>query len=491
MHAPADHAPCPHCLEAAPLAADACPRCGGGLAVDVVAAPVPDERERYRAARALGAIGAPLPAFPAVQDALRPPGGVLAAHLSRAEAAWVVEQLRARNVAASTRPSVERAPAAPGARQRTDRSHAAIAWAVVACGVVAAGVLLIAVLAGASWGRASTPALAYADIAERGRRSTVVLTSGACLGSGFFVAPDLLLTNAHVVCGDAVEVRHGDARLPAEVVSVDEELDIALLQATGARGTPLPIADSLDLDRGDLVVAAGAPLGSEGTVVKGTVTRPLTQIWGVLHIESEAALNPGNSGGPLLNDRAEVVGVVSKRRVDGDRIWGLAVPINYVTTWLPGAPSFSGRGWTSRLAEAARAAEPDLKRFESALRRPMLLGAQYAGGRPGAGALIVVVAGPAAPPGGMASELTVRLSCGGERLSEAVAWRPLDGHIERAARLDVTQLRPFLAWARKRQVAPHLVVGSSQVSANRAQTCRSMTVTLLEGATPTDTIEIE
>ena len=197
--------------------------------------------------------------------------------------------------------------------------------------------LLLAVIAIARPERPVTPrprTLTDAELAALGRQATVVLTSGPCQGSAFFVTPELLLTNAHVVCAETAEARVGGRMVPATIVQVDDELDVALLRAEGAGGTPLRLADAMSVRAGDRVAAAGAPGGNDVSVVPGVVTLPLTRIWGVLHIEAHAALSQGNSGGPLLDAHGEAIGVISKRRAGGGRPVALALPLDYIAGWL-------------------------------------------------------------------------------------------------------------------------------------------------------------
>lgn len=347
---------------------------------------------------------------------------------------------------------------------------------------------------------ASRAALSAAEVAARGRAATVIVTSGTCRGSGFFVTPTLLLTNAHVLCAETAEARIGERPVPATIVEIDDELDVALLRTEGGSGSPLPLADALGVRDGDQVAAAGFPAvaGEAVTVIAGRVTRPMASFWGVLHIEAELPLSPGNSGGPLLDDRGRVVGIISKRRLLGPRNWALAVPINYVTTWLPAGVGVANRDWDGRVVEAATAGAPDLERFRSALQRPMLLGAHYlpstlegaAAARP---LLVFVVAAPASVHERV-SELTVRLTCGDTRpaptrLSE---WLPIDRPLERTMRLDVTALRPFLAWARKGAHAGGLVLATGDAGAiGEPAECPGRRLTLLEGETISDSIAIE
>jgi S1-C subfamily serine protease len=139
------------------------------------------------------------------------------------------------------------------------------------------------------------------------------------LGSGIVISPDgLVLTNSHVV-GASKQIRLRDNEgvvTDARVLGVDPDTDLALLRADGARDLHYAsLGNSKSLRRGQLVVAIGNPLGFESTVTAGVVSalgRSIRSMSGRTIedvIQTDAALNPGNSGGPLVSSSAEVIGI--------------------------------------------------------------------------------------------------------------------------------------------------------------------------------------
>src|SRR5580658_10085734 len=169
---------------------------------------------------------------------------------------------------------------------------------------------------------------AVIDVTERVGPAVVRVETGSHLpnarergglGSGIVISPDgLVLTNSHVV-GTSKQIRlrdHEGIVTDARVLGVDPDTDLALLRADGTRNLHYAsLGNSKSLRRGQLVVAIGNPLGFESTVTAGVVSalgrsirsangRTIEDV-----IQTDAALNPGNSGGPLVSSAAEVIGI--------------------------------------------------------------------------------------------------------------------------------------------------------------------------------------
>ncbi len=163
-------------------------------------------------------------------------------------------------------------------------------------------------------------------------------------GSGFFFSSreSLILTNFHVVQGaDTIRIGLTEAEeVPARLVGFDPLLDVAVLRVDGRapQYRPLPLGDSDQLEKGEWVLAAGNPFGLERTVTAGIVSakgREFEEVGGRMavtsYIQTDAAVNPGNSGGPLLNLNGQVVGINTFIIGRGGSIGiGFAIPINEV-----------------------------------------------------------------------------------------------------------------------------------------------------------------
>jgi len=162
------------------------------------------------------------------------------------------------------------------------------------------------------------------------------VTYGA--GSGFIISPDgVILTNAHVVRGaNEVTVKLHDRReFRAKVVGSDPRTDIAVLKIDAKNLPVVALGNSRNLQVGEWVLAIGSPFGLESTVTAGVVSaKGRTQLGdGVPFIQTDVAVNPGNSGGPLFNTRGEVVGINSQIYSLSGGYQGLsfAIPIDVAT----------------------------------------------------------------------------------------------------------------------------------------------------------------
>jgi S1-C subfamily serine protease len=251
------------------------------------------------------------------------------------------------------------------------------------------------------------------------------------LGSGFVIDKDgHIVTNYHVIQGaTAVEVRFSnDDTLTATIVGSDPSTDLALLKVSAPPSalTPLVLADSEQVEVGDPVVAIGNPFGLERTVTAGIVSalqRAVTAPNGfqIDHvIQTDAPINSGNSGGPLLDDQGRVIGVNSQIQTgggSGNVGIGFAVPSNTVKSVVAQLLE-SGKVEHAYLGVAARSITPELAQ---ALGLPVDAGLLVEEVTPGSGADKaglqggsdqVVVAGESYRSGG-----DVIVAAAGERVS--------------------------------------------------------------------------
>ncbi|MDP9108910.1 MAG: DegQ family serine endoprotease [Pseudomonadota bacterium] len=154
------------------------------------------------------------------------------------------------------------------------------------------------------------------------------------VGSGFIISADgYVMTNAHVVDGaDEVYVTLTDKReFKAKIIGVDKRTDVALVKVEGSNLPRLTLGDSDKIRVGEWVIAIGSPFGLDNTVTAGIVSAKARDTGDYLPlIQTDVAVNPGNSGGPLINMRGEVIGINSQiySRSGGYMGISFAVPID-------------------------------------------------------------------------------------------------------------------------------------------------------------------
>ncbi len=168
----------------------------------------------------------------------------------------------------------------------------------------------------------ATPTPTLPQMVSVAARSVVAVKTPAGTGSGFFIGRGLILTNAHVVgqfhkatiAADRLEIKLG---VTGDVIGVDEEADIALVSVGSDIDRPaLKLGDADSISLAEEVVIIGFPLsevlGDAVSVTRGILSSKRTKN-GLMFLQTDAAANPGNSGGPLLNSAGEVLGIVTLR----------------------------------------------------------------------------------------------------------------------------------------------------------------------------------
>jgi hypothetical protein len=189
---------------------------------------------------------------------------------------------------------------------------------------------------------ASRAVLTPREIAQRSLPSVVMLAletervNAIKYGSGFFVAPDVVATNFHVI----ENTTKGYVKIVGKepiyeilgLVGIDRSNDLALVKVKGIRGTQLPIGNSNSLAIGDEVFAVGNPKGLEGTFSQGIVSS-IRQDGKESVIQITAPISQGSSGGPILNAQGEVIGIAFSGLSSGQAL-NFAIPSSYLKTLL-------------------------------------------------------------------------------------------------------------------------------------------------------------
>lgn len=171
---------------------------------------------------------------------------------------------------------------------------------------------------------------------ERVKDSVVTIKADSHMGAGFIVSPDgYVLTSAHVLGrGEQVSLTLANgSELTAEVAKKDDNRDLALLRVDQMNLPAVQFAGSAALKQGAKIAALGAPLGLEGSVTEGVVSAVDREIEGKTYLQIDAALNEGNSGGPVIDERGRVVAVATWVVKQAENV-GFAIPSDQTVDFL-------------------------------------------------------------------------------------------------------------------------------------------------------------
>lgn len=185
----------------------------------------------------------------------------------------------------------------------------------------------------------SRPAIAQIRVTIQDAKGSAAQPFGS-RGSGFIIDPQgYILTAQHVIDkAKDIEIRLTDSqRLPARVIASDNQIDIAVLKIPAERELPiLPLGDSDSIRVGDLAVVFGYPFGRESSMSLGIISRSgrsYPDSASFEFIQTDAGAYPGGSGGPLLNSKGAVIGMITMASERGNM--GFATPINVIKKMLP------------------------------------------------------------------------------------------------------------------------------------------------------------
>ena len=183
-----------------------------------------------------------------------------------------------------------------------------------------------------AWAQVSWP-----EVVERASHAVVVVETEKALGSGFFVRPDgTLVTNLHVIDGAtrvAVRTASGEMFRGAFVMASDRTRDLAILRVDAFDMPVVQLGNSNDAKVGSAVLLLGAPRGLEQSASTGIVAGFRSNDSGTRLVQTSAAASPGSSGGPLLGESGQVLGVLTFSLTESQNL-NFAIPINYVRGML-------------------------------------------------------------------------------------------------------------------------------------------------------------
>jgi S1-C subfamily serine protease len=263
---------------------------------------------------------------------------ILGAAIGLGVAVYIVQTKEPAPIAAQTRlPSSEtRVATGPSSQQAlaqtTDTFVAPVKGSVVLTGPAPS----------ASSPPATAPTGSIEDVVSASLPAVASIDTGSSRGSGFFVQPDLVVTNNHVVEGqNSVTLRVAGAQYTARVMTTSAAVDLALLHVYNAnpQQATLRLGTAATARPGEEVIAIGYALGALSNTVTRGIVSALRQTGSVTLIQTDAAINPGNSGGPLIGRDGTVIGInsisVSKQVGEG---LAFAIAIDHAIALVNGRP---------------------------------------------------------------------------------------------------------------------------------------------------------
>ena len=163
--------------------------------------------------------------------------------------------------------------------------------------------------------------------------SVFVIYSENSMGSGFAIGENCIITNAHVIDdrNNIIVKSYDGQNYEGFVVDINTEIDIAILCIDNVTLTPIALTTNINI--GDDVYAIGAPNSMSYTLTKGVVSSKERKIGQNIYIQPDAAINEGNSGGPLLNESGNVIGINTLKLMDSEGI-GLSIPAGVITEYI-------------------------------------------------------------------------------------------------------------------------------------------------------------
>ncbi|MDQ3262895.1 MAG: trypsin-like peptidase domain-containing protein [Myxococcota bacterium] len=462
--------PCPECNQSTPVGQPACVHCGASLLVNVVLeGPVREAKERFQLAKVLLGLPPGGRDFAEVQRSLVAPRPVLAREVTWVLGQRFIEEAAAVGVVAHS----ERAGLFAAASHAAPEGPRPTSWKR-ALGVVL-GLLIVVTAYSASRvllaGRGRNPADEArptsgpsTETVQRAIRSTVAVRCKESRAAGFFISETQVLTNAHAVCPEAEMMQvvlHDGRKLLGRTRKRDERLDLALVEVSGGEGVPLRVADASVLQSGDPVAAIGSPQGLEFTVSRGTVSYVGRNIVGVGFLQIDINVNPGNSGGPVVDGNGRVVGVLSMMMKDSNGL-GLALPINYAfdgpTAMLPLPEGLDLTRWQAMVARLQESDQQDAVAAGETLGKIGLVGALL---KPNGGLVAVLMVRSQQQPSPSPVQLELDNGEAGkcEGAGFPVKWSPLKGATDH--RLPDKRLG---AWLKKHALNNNLWVGVQEAT---------------------------